>query len=163
LDSKQKTLLKGSRILSTGLWRINLRQKEGQTGGDTARTQTQSSEANNVCDLGNTGALVDYLHRAIIICTKSALIHAFKKVHLSTWPDLTKDAINKYLKMTPATAMGHMNQKRQNIRSTNKKVKSESEDEYITPSGTGEKNHLFFAVVLDRGQIYTDLTGNFPA
>jgi hypothetical protein len=28
--------------------------------------------------------------------------------------------------------------------------------------GSGEKTHLVFAVVLDQGQIYTDLTGNFP-
>jgi hypothetical protein len=44
--------------------------------------------------------------------------------------------------MTPAAAMGHMNQKRQNIRSTNKEVKPESEDEDITPSGKGEKKYL---------------------
>jgi hypothetical protein len=96
-------------------------------------------------------------------CTNSALIHAVKKGHLATWPCLAEEAINKYLKLTPATTMGHMNQKRQNIRSTKKKVISESEDEDITPQGSGEKNHLFFAVVLDQGQIYTDLTGTFPA
>jgi hypothetical protein len=28
--------------------------------------------------------------------------------------------------------------------------------------GSGENTHLVFAVVLDQGQIYTDLTGNFP-
>jgi hypothetical protein len=72
-------------------------------------------------------------------CTNSALVHAVKKGHLATWPGLTEDAINKYLKMTPATAMGHKNQKLQNIQSTNKKVKSESEDEDITPQGSGEK------------------------
>jgi hypothetical protein len=96
-------------------------------------------------------------------CTKSALINAIKKGHIATWPGLTEEAINKHLKMTPATAMGHMNQKRQNIRSTNKEVKPLSEDEDITPSGKGERTHLVFAVVLDQGQIYTDLTGNFPA
>jgi hypothetical protein len=55
--------------------------------------------------------------------------------------------------MTPATAMGQMNQKRQNIRSTNKKVKYESEDEDKTPQGSGGKTHLVFAVVLDQEQI----------
>jgi hypothetical protein len=38
---------------------INLRQKEVQTGGETARTQTQISEANNFYDLHNTGALIN--------------------------------------------------------------------------------------------------------
>jgi hypothetical protein len=50
---KKKDPLKGSRDLITGLWRINLVQKEGQTGGNTARTQTQIYEANNVYDLSN--------------------------------------------------------------------------------------------------------------
>jgi hypothetical protein len=59
--------------------------------------------------------------------------------------------------------MGHMNQKRQNIQSTNKKVKAEPKDEEITPQGSGEKTYLVFAVVLDQAQIYTDLTGTFPA
>jgi hypothetical protein len=37
-----------------------------------------------------------------------------------TWPGLTEDAIHKHMKLTLATAMGHMNQRRQNIRSTSK-------------------------------------------
>jgi hypothetical protein len=59
--------------------------------------------------------------------------------------------------------MGLMNQKRQNIRSTSKKeVTCDSEDAYITPVGTGEKTNLVYAVVIDQGQLYTDLTGRFP-
>jgi hypothetical protein len=65
----------------------------------------------------------------MFFCTKSALINAVKKGHIATWAGLTEEAINKTLKMTPVTAMGHMNQKRQNIRSTIKEVKPESEDE----------------------------------
>jgi hypothetical protein len=70
-------------------------------------------------------------------CSKSALINTVKKGHISTWLGLTEEAINKHLKMTPATAMGHMNHKRQNIRSTNKEVKPKLEDEDITPSEKG--------------------------
>jgi hypothetical protein len=43
------------------------------------------------------------------------MLQAVKDGHLVTWPGLTEDAINKHLKLTPATAMGHMNQRRQNI------------------------------------------------
>jgi hypothetical protein len=165
LDSKQKTLMKGSRDSNTGLWKINLYQKKVQTRCSTATTQNQISAANNVNDLRNTGALVNYLHKAMFSCTKSALIHAVKKGHLATWPGLTEDAINKYLELTPVTTMCHMKQKLQYIISTNTKVKSESEDEDedITPQGSGGKIHLLFAVVLDQGQIYTYLTGTFPA
>jgi hypothetical protein len=163
MDSKQKTLLKGIRDSNTGLWRINVCKKKVQTKCGTATPQNQISAANNVYALRNTGALVDYLHKAMISFTRSALIHAVKKGHLATWRGLTEDAINKYLKLTPATTMGHMNQKRQNTRSTSKKVKHESEDEDITTQVSSEKTHLFFAVVLDQGQSCTDLMGTFPA
>jgi hypothetical protein len=109
LDSKQKTLLKGSQDSNTGLWRINLCKKKVQAKYGTATPKKQISAANNVYSLRNTGAFVNYLHKAMFICTKSALIHAVKKGHLATWPGLTEDAINKYLKLTPATTMGHMN------------------------------------------------------
>jgi hypothetical protein len=48
------------------------------------------------------------------------MLQAIKDGHLITWPGLTEDGINKHLKLTPATAMGHMNQRRQNIWSTSK-------------------------------------------
>jgi hypothetical protein len=76
-----------------------------------------------------------------------------------TWPGLTEDAINKYLKLAPATAMGHMNQRRQNIRSTSKETveKKTTPDTYL-----GTKTHLVYAVVVDQGQLYTNLKGKFP-
>jgi hypothetical protein len=43
------------------------------------------------------------------------MLQAVKYGHMITWPGLTEDAINKHLKLTLATAMGHMNQRRQNI------------------------------------------------
>jgi hypothetical protein len=114
-----KSILKGLRDFDTGLWRINLR-KEIQH---------------------NTGALVNYLHKAMLSPTKEALLKAVKQGHRVTWPGLTEDAINKHLKLTPATAMGHMNQKRQNIYSTSKAITitSDLEDTTVTPEGTGDK------------------------
>jgi hypothetical protein len=61
--------------------------------------------------------------------TKYALLQAVKNGRLITWPGLTEQAINKHLKMTPATTMGHMNQRRKNIRSTSKlSITSDIED-----------------------------------
>jgi hypothetical protein len=76
---------------------------------------------------------------------------------------LTEKAINKHLKLTPATTMGHMNPRRQNIRSTSKTpITSDIEDVTATPAALGTKTHLVYAVFLDQGQLYTDLTGKFP-
>jgi hypothetical protein len=87
------------------------------------------------------------------------MLQAVKYGHLITWPGLTEDAINKHLKLTPATTMGHMNQRRQNIRSTSKAPT----DKHQPPNtDLGTKTHLVYAVVVDQGQLYTDRTGNFP-
>jgi hypothetical protein len=86
------------------------------------------------------------------------MLKAVKDGHMITWPGLTEDAINKHLKLTPATAMGHMNQRRQNIRSTSK-VPIEKQPTPDTDLGT--KTHLVYDVVVDQGQLYTDLTVKF--
>jgi hypothetical protein len=87
------------------------------------------------------------------------MLQAVKDGHLVTWPGLTEDAINKHLKLTPASAMGHMNQRRQNIRSTSK---APIEKQQPPDRDLGTKTHLVYAVVVDQGQLYTDLTGKFP-
>jgi hypothetical protein len=63
-NSNNIQILKGARDLGTGLWRINLR-KENQ--------QHPHEVANTIYELGSTGALVNYLHKAISSPTKSAL------------------------------------------------------------------------------------------
>jgi hypothetical protein len=58
--------------------------------------------------------------------------------------------------------MGHMNQRRQNIRSTSKTpINSDMEYEEVIPAGLGTKTHLVYAVVVNQVRIYTDLTRRF--
>jgi hypothetical protein len=148
-NSQKSKILSGPRDLDTGIWSINLRQDN---------QQIHQPIANNVYALRNTGALVHYLHKALFSPTKSALLQAVKDGYLITWPGLTEDDIHKHLKLTPATAMGHMNQRRQNIRSTLKTLIADA-----PPAGTdlGTKTHLVCAILVDQGQLYTDLTGKF--
>jgi hypothetical protein len=87
------------------------------------------------------------------------MLQAVKDGHMITWPGLTEDDINKHLKLTPATAMGHMNQRRQNISSTSK---APIEKQPTPDADLGTKTHLVYAVIVDQGQLYTDLTGKFP-
>jgi hypothetical protein len=149
-DSGDSQIFSGPRDLITGLWRINLRQ---------ANNHKPEPIANNVYELRNTGSLVHYLHKALFSPTKSAMLQVVKDGHLITWPVLTEDAINKHLKLTPATAMGHMNQRRQNIRSTSK---APIENQPTPDTDLGTKTHLVYAVVVDQGQLYTGLTGKVP-
>jgi hypothetical protein len=149
-DSRNSHILRGPRDLNTGLWRINLRQPNNHI---------PEPIANNVYELRSTGALVHNLNKALFSPTKSAMLQAVKNGHLITWPGLTEAAINKHLKLTPATAMGHMNQRRQNIRSTSK---APIDKQQPPDTDLGTKTHLMYAVVVDQGQLYTDLTGKFP-
>jgi hypothetical protein len=149
-NAQESQILSGPRDLDTGLWRINLRQDN---------QHVHQAVANNVFELRNTGELVHYLHKALFSPTKSALLQAVKNGHLVTWPGLTETAIHKHLKLTPATTMGHMNQRRQHISSTSK---TPIEDVPTTDTNLGTKTHLVYAVLVDQGQLYTDLTGKFP-
>jgi hypothetical protein len=149
-NSDNAKLLSGPRDETTDLWRINLTQ---------TNKHIPDPIANNVYELCNTQALVHYLHKALFSPTRSALLQAVKDGHLITWPGLTEDAINKHLKLTPATAIGHMNQRRQKIRST---TKAPTEKKQSPDADLGSKTHLVYAVVVDQGQLYTDLTGKFP-
>jgi hypothetical protein len=87
------------------------------------------------------------------------MLQAVKDGHLITWPGLTEAAINKHLHLTPATAMGHMNQRRQNMRSTSK---APTEQQQSPDPDLGSNTHLVYAVVANQAQLYTDLTGKFP-
>jgi hypothetical protein len=149
-NSENSKLLIGPRDDTTGLWRINLK---------STNKHIPDPIENNVYELRNIGALVHYLHKAFFSPTKAAMLQAVKDGHLITWPGLTEAAINKHLKLTPATAMGHMNQRRQNIRSTSKDPSEKQQSPY---TDLGTKTHLVYAVVVDQGQLYTDLTGKFP-
>jgi hypothetical protein len=140
--------------LDTGLWRINLLKEH---------KKPQLEVANNVYELRNTGALVNYLHNAMFSLPKSALLQAVKNGQLVTWTGLTEKIINKHQNLTPASTMGHMNQRRQNIRSTSKTpITSDIEDVTVTLAGLGTKTHLVYAVLVDQGQLYTELTVKFP-
>jgi hypothetical protein len=148
-NSDNAKLLSGPRDVNTGLWRVNLKQ---------TNKHIPDPIANNVFELHNTGALVHYLHKSLFSPTKAAMLQAIKDGHLITWPGLMEDAIHKHFKLTPATAMGHMNQRRQNIRSTSK---APIEKQQPPDTDLGTKTHLVYAVVVDQGQLYTDLTGKF--
>jgi hypothetical protein len=149
-DSEKDPILSGPQDLNTDLWCINLKQ---------TNSHIYDPIVNNVYELRNTGALVHYLHKALFSPTKSAMLQAVKDGHLIMWPGLTEDSINKHLKLTPATAMGHMNQRRQNIRSTSK---APIADTPTPDTDLGSKTHLLYVFVVDQGQLYTDLTVTFP-
>jgi hypothetical protein len=72
---------------------------------------------------------------------------------------LTVDNVCKYLFKYDATAKGHMNQIRQNIRSTQPGVEITAPE---TDMIQEDNCHYIYATTLETNQIYSDLTGRLP-
>jgi hypothetical protein len=86
------------------------------------------------------------------------MLQAVKDGHLITRPGLKEDAVNKHLKLTMVTVMGYMSQRRHNIQSA---LKAPIEKQPTPYADLGTNTHLVYAVVVDQGKLYTDLTGKF--
>jgi hypothetical protein len=88
------------------------------------------------------------------------LIAAIKNGHFTSWPGLTKHAVEKHLSKSTSTTKGHLNQQRQNARTTKvKDPKVIMTEPYLDQ---GIKTHYVYAATIDAGKIYTDQTGRFP-
>jgi hypothetical protein len=137
-----------SRDPKSRLWRVDLKQKF-----DKHEIQCNHAHNNN-----NQKDLINYLHAACLSPVKSTWITAIKNGNFLSWPGLTEHAVEKHLSKSAATTKGHLNQQRQNARTTPKKNASNQESDI----DHGIKTQFVYAATIDAGQIYTDQTGRFP-
>jgi hypothetical protein len=140
-----KEVMYGSRDPKSRLWRVNWKQK----------MKPESAQFNHAHDDNNQKDLVNYLHAACFSPVKSTWIKAIKNGFFSSWPGLNEHSVEKYLSKSTSTAKGHLNQQRQNARTTNIKDAQLLDSE--TDQDHGIKTQFVYA-----GQIYTDQTGRFP-
>jgi hypothetical protein len=87
-------------------------------------------------------------------------ITAIKNGNFTSWPRLTEQAVEKHLSKSTSTTKVHLNQQRQNARTT--KVKDTKVIVTEPDLDHGIKNQLVYAATIDAGKIYTDQTGRFP-
>jgi hypothetical protein len=71
-----------------------------------------------------------------------------------------QDAVEKHLSKSTSTTKGHLNQQRQNARTT--EVKDPKVIITEPNLDQGIKTQYIYAATIDAGQIYTDQTGRFP-
>jgi hypothetical protein len=69
-------------------------------------------------DNNNQKDLINYLHAACFSPVKSTWIKAIKNGNFSSWPGLNEHTVEKHLSKSTSTAKGHLNQQRQNARTT---------------------------------------------
>jgi hypothetical protein len=73
---------------------------------------------------------------------------------------LNEHSVEKYLSKSTSTTKGHLNQQRQNARTT--KIKDAQLLDPYKDQDHGIKTQYIYAATIDAGQIYTDQTGRFP-
>jgi hypothetical protein len=146
-----------------GLWAINL-----------LRQETNTHKASSAYSGQITTAAIKFLHVACFSPTTATWTQAINKGFFRSIPALTAKTVYKQLPKSMATAMGHMDQIRKNVRSTrhrkqpsNKEVKEFNQDS--NPSCDNSTTNQIFAGMVDlyapepEGKLYLDLTGRFPA
>jgi hypothetical protein len=150
ISKNGKFVMYGSRDPKSRLWRVNLKQKF-----ETRHVQCKHAHDNN-----NQKDLINYLHAACFSPVKSTSITAIKNGNFSSWPGLTEHAVEKHLSKSTSTTKGHLNQQRQNARTT--KIKDAKVIVTEPDIYHGIKTQFVHAATIDAGQIYTDQTGRFP-
>jgi hypothetical protein len=140
----------GSRDPKSRLWRVNLKQK----------FEPETVQCNHAHDNNNQKDLINYLHAVCFSPVKSTWITAIKNGNFSFWPGLTEHAVEKHFSKSTSTTKAHLNQQRQNARTT--KIK---DAQVLVPDPDidhGIKTQFVYAATIDAGQMYTDKTGRFP-
>ena len=135
-----------------GLWHLPLTNK------DNTDPQTPP-EIHNAYNTTTKSEHMQYLHAAAFSLVPATWIKVIQKVFFMSWPGLTANAIGKYLPKSIATNKGHLDQTRNNVRSTQPK-----EPELTEPEGErlDHPTHQIFASIEPVGRVYTDQTGRFP-
>jgi hypothetical protein len=132
------------------LWRVDLKKK----------FETKNVQCNHAHDNSNQKDLINYLHAACFRPVKSTWITVIKNGHFTSWPGLTEHSVEKHLSKSTSTTKGHLNQHRQNARSTKvKEPKVIMEEPDLDQS---IKTQYVYAATIDAGQIYTDQMGRCP-
>jgi hypothetical protein len=145
-----KHVMYGSRDPKSRLWRVDRKQK----------MTPKISQCNHAHDNNNQKDLINYLHAACFSPVKSTWIKAIKNGNFSSWPGLNEQNVETFLSKSTSTAKGHLNQQRQNSRTT--KIKDAEAIDSEPDPDHGIKMQYVYAATIDAGQIYTDQTGRFP-
>eukprot|EP00804_Cyclotella_cryptica_P013348 CCRYP_005123-RA/>CCRYP_005123-RA protein AED:0.24 eAED:0.24 QI:0/0/0/1/1/1/2/0/905 len=146
-----------------GRYRIPLHQHQGQWQPRTPSKKARQTlrRANSVYDLPSTEQAIKWMHAVCGYPVKSTWLKAVKAGNFIGWPLLTEKNVRKYYPETTETPKGHLNQTRQNVRSTKSQHPME---EYIHKQRLiGKKTQDIFIKTYEvRETIFSDQTGKFP-
>ena len=156
-------ILEGRRDKHTGLY---LLPNSTTTHRKSNNNNEMSKLALNTFQDQNIPQLMQFLHACAGFPPKATWIKAINRGYYATWPGLTASRVRKYLPQSEETALGHLKQTRQGLRSTSKGGDNQRElRARQTVHTMGKKRHITcFYVPIDKmqGIVGTDQTGRFP-
>jgi hypothetical protein len=135
----------------SSLWRVPLNPAPPLNIG-------QKHSAHNFYEQKPIQDTITYLYACCFSPVTDTWLKSIQNGHFATWPSVTVENVRKYLFKSDATAKGHMNQIRQNIRSTQPVVEITAPE---TDMIQEDKCHYIYTTTLETNQIYSDLTGRF--
>jgi hypothetical protein len=130
----------GSRDPKSGMWRVNLKQK----------IKPEIAQCNHAHDNNNQKDLINYLHAACFSPVKSTWIKGIKNGFFSSWPGLNEHSFEKYLSKSTSTAKGHLNQQRQNARTTKIKDTQVLDSEADQDHGIKHNSYMLQQLMQDK-------------
>jgi hypothetical protein len=133
-------------------------------------TITPTSGANASFSAPHKATALQHLHASLFSPSTQTWIKAILNKHFTTWLSFTIREIRNHLPKSTATAMGHLDQQRKNLRSTKKKHKAKNveNNEGIDDSNPAQESptSTAFANLIELNnpthKSYSDLTGRFP-
>jgi hypothetical protein len=155
-DESGKVVLKAVKKPEEKLWKIDLSKI--------------NSQGNNIIRHELNAQIVDYYRTALGNPTQSTLEKATRRGYLSTLTQLTAKMVRANPSTTEATAKGHLNQTRKNLRSTTKVQGKHKvgKGEKPVPQPEEEPDEVYedtgdYAIVKTFDDInHSDATGQFP-
>ena len=138
-----ENIITGQQNSNTGLWEIPLPLEH-------------KAEAHNIFEIKRIQQLVTYHHKTCFSPVTSTWLTAVKNNFFQAWPGLTTQRISRHLQKSEATEKGHMQQHRQNVRSTKGKIED-------CPEQPQKRTNAAFTTIYEmKKEISTDQTGKFP-
>ena len=152
---KNQPVLVGTREGPNGLWIFK-----------PSQSQEIPTDFTGAIDMPSTRVLVQFSHAAMFSPTNSTMEKAIQNNYLTGIPGLNLQSFRRFQPNSEATAMGHLDQVRQNKKSTKPKPSKESieldQDHFPKSDDTNERTHHCFVAVQEiTGQVHTDQTGRF--
>jgi len=173
ITHKDQPILQGHRN-TQGLWTFPTPQPTGCPQETASRHMV--AQANFTIHDALSQDIVRFLHLSLFSPTRSTLLKAVQNNHFVGWPAMTESNIKRYLTIQEPTILGHMDQQRQNARSTkprpqwpttnhntNDRYNDTDEPQQAAPEGTDKTLATYISMQdLPTGRIFTDQTGPFP-